>query len=755
MIGLRAFFRPWVLAISLLMVPSDPASAQVRVRSGEHPGHSRLVFQFQTLPEWNLVPGTGWHLLEFTPAPSAYLLDEVFRFIPRTRVSDVRADPNGTGIVIELNCDCRIEVFETRGQALVFDVHDPHGDRQDPFEWATIDDLASMNPRFMMAHTPEDAPEAPEEEQSPELSTLPPVLEDTSLFPFPSLPPDDVLLHPGLTQALANQLARAASQGLIAADTEMGVVDDTSGGPLPDEARDSILSQSDDLVRLRTGLDSALRSIESTPTGLSSNMSCPNAALFGIDQWGRPDNVHAQIATFRRQLMGEFDRANDGVVLGLARLYIYLTFDDEAVNLIERLSPKDEAQGYLKALARLVGSGLPDRRLAGFAECGGTLPLLAFLATTLEDLKAPVRQDAVLLTYLNLPPHLRRHLAEPLAERFAALGDTASVDVVLGAVGRISKKNDPDLLLATARGFATGELPSEAGAALDDLATSLKPEAAEALLINLRDRLARERRIPQDLIDTAEVLAVEQRGSPEGQELREVHIASLFANGAYLEGFEVLSDADEYGWMTEEQIARAWRGAYTASLYGSEDVTFTRILFDRQLEHGLAHLDGQLRNRVAERLLQLGFPSRGEEIFVKTGDPGETMLLARLARARMDDERAVRLARSAEDRNATTFVAETLVASGRHAEATEIYASIGAAHLRSREAWRAGEWSLVFKDNDPVRYEAAAEMLALENASEDEARVSDMPSLASTAALIEESVSLRRILDTLLASSSR
>jgi hypothetical protein len=296
--------------------------------------------------------------------------------------------------------------------------------------------------------------------------------------------------------------------------------------------------------------------------------------------------------------------------------------------------PESEARDDLIAVARLVGSHTINERLSGLGECDGTLPLLAFLATPTDRLVAPIRKDAVLLTYLDLPPHLRRHLAEPLAERLGLLGDDASVQVVLGSVERVSKDRDPDVVMASAKGSSTGEIPAETGAALDDLATSLKPEAAEALLINIRDRLERDRRIPQDLIDTAEILSIEQRGGPKGEELKEAQIASLLANGAFVEGFEILSEAEENMWLSEAQVRDSWVVAYESSLKHAGDATFARLLFEPDFDHGLMHLEARSRNAIAERLLDLGFPERGQMIFVETGVDADVLLAARIARAR-------------------------------------------------------------------------------------------------------------------------
>ena len=85
-------------------------------------------------------------------------------------------------------------------------------------------------------------------------------------------------------------------------------------------------------------------------------------------------------------------------------------------------------------------------------------------------------------------------------------------------------------------------------------------------------------------------------------------------------------------WLSEAQVRDSWVVAYESSLKYAGDATFARLLFEPDFDHGLIHLEARSRNAIAERLLDLGFPERGQMIFVETGVDADVLLAARIAR---------------------------------------------------------------------------------------------------------------------------
>ena len=398
----------------------------------------------------------------------------------------------------------------------------------------------------------------------------------------------------------------------------------------------------------------------------------------------------------------------------------------------------------------VVGQGAADPGIARLGECGGALPLLAMLATPLKEVRAPFRKDAVLQYFSNLPTHLRRHLVEPLSERFAALGDQNSVRIILDSVGRVSPDDDPNFVMASAKGSTMGKVPQETEVALEDLATSLRPEAAEALLININDRLAREERVPQDLIDTAEILSFEQGGSAEGQLLKAAQIAALFENGKFYSGFAELIEGERKEQITPSQAADAWKSGFRKSLKNASDASFARLLFEPTFSTGLEWVGADQLTEIAERLLTLGFVDRSKAILKKADAVSNDYLAARLAKAEQDLDVAIALATPLRALEAQELLAETLATAGRHAEASAVYAQLENPSRQLEEAWRAGEWDLVAERDETTKRAAARAMADLSSDIDQALDPQVTPTLASSAGLVGESETLRATIDALL-----
>ncbi|WP_299818255.1 hypothetical protein [uncultured Jannaschia sp.] len=107
---------------ALAALPVSAAAESVRVRSGEHATFSRLVFPSEEALEWTVErPWAGEARIAFMPSPDLDLTD-VFARIPRTRLRGMTA---GTGaVVLDLGCDCPVEVSQIGSGHIVIDVLD-------------------------------------------------------------------------------------------------------------------------------------------------------------------------------------------------------------------------------------------------------------------------------------------------------------------------------------------------------------------------------------------------------------------------------------------------------------------------------------------------------------------------------------------------------------------------------------------------------------------------------------------------------
>lgn len=746
------------LAAAAAILLGGAAAAEVTVRSGEHPGHSRLVLEFDRLPAWQLEKRPGGYDLRFDPPQPGVHLDEVFRFIPRTRLVDLRTDPGTGALRLDLGCACSLEASVMRSRALVIDIHDPRPAAEPDGEEGGIEAMTD-GPVQLLAGThaapQEHAPVIPGHEEAPAFSPVPEPQPEAPVLPFTgTTAPDDTPLGSGLTRALAEQLARAAAQGMVDADRALTRSDhdgaDRHRGTL---TADQAATQAPENIRIRSGLDQALDPFgEDDLPPISADLACPDPSLYAIASWGDERPVHLQIAELRRRLVGEFDRPNRSAALGLARLYTHLTFGTEARGVVAQLLPGDPAARTLVALSELVELGSAGGTLAPYSGCAGALPLWALLDEDPDAPLRPVRTQAVLLSFTGLPPHLRRHLGYRVAARFAARSDFSSAEIVRAALDRITGPDDPAAILSSVQTGGPGEIDADVEAALDALALSLHPEAAEALLLNIDGRLARKERIPVDLIDTASALSHELAGTAEGARVKTAEIMARLANGDFDSGLAELRIAEDESVLNEGQAEELWYLGLDRLLTGAGDIDFVRHMFGRDAGAGLAATPEGLRLALAERLAALGFPDRAAEIAPPDAGGPDGLFRARLARARGDLDEAIRLAGARRDPAARRFLADSLADAGRHAEAHAAYADLGEDGAGIAEAWRAGVWDAVADAGASAERTAAIEAL---RRSSDRPPAEDPPTIEGARALVDQSAGLRDTLGALLASLPR
>ena len=114
--------RGLILALVLLAWPAWGQT--VRVQSGEHDDFTRLALIFPSAPDWQLARTAGGYVLSVKGAAPAYRLDEVFRRIPRTRLTALSADPATGELRLEVGCACHATAFAFRPEILVIDLRD-------------------------------------------------------------------------------------------------------------------------------------------------------------------------------------------------------------------------------------------------------------------------------------------------------------------------------------------------------------------------------------------------------------------------------------------------------------------------------------------------------------------------------------------------------------------------------------------------------------------------------------------------------
>lgn len=111
-----------LLACLVLGWTGGAFAQQAVVRSGEHPGFSRLALPVEASILWTLEDTPRGKILRFDDPNLALDISEVFDFIPKNRISAVTYE--GGVLRLELGCDCPVNLFRHNAAFLILDVRD-------------------------------------------------------------------------------------------------------------------------------------------------------------------------------------------------------------------------------------------------------------------------------------------------------------------------------------------------------------------------------------------------------------------------------------------------------------------------------------------------------------------------------------------------------------------------------------------------------------------------------------------------------
>lgn len=714
-------------AAFLLMFPGLAAAEPVIVRSGEHATFTRLVFDFAGRETAELSAVPGGYQIEVNGWRDGYDLSQVFRYIPRTRLREIERVPGSAALFLRLGCDCAVQTFYSDGTKLVVDIQDPKIEPK-----RIRPPKRSVNAMF---DGPVQLVQGTDVDELPPLgltSQAPPAFSGT--LPLLTEPLAPVVNTDGLTNAFAQELARAAAQGLID-PTDVLVGDTADRLPVAN-------------INIESAVDRALGRADQDGIPSAFPGACRSPRHFAVSDWADSDTPLAtQIGTLRLALLDGQDRPNEAAVRALARLYIYMSFGAEARQLVDKYALDGDDAQVLAALGDLMDlSAEASTVLTSQIECDGPGALWAVLSLGYlpDDLAVDRRQ--ILLAYTTLPAHLRRHFGPRLSQIFADAGDTDGVSTIGAAVERVSRANDPDLILS--RAFD----PMEAEAnerALQSLARGGNPDEAEALALVIERLLAGGETVPEPFIENAAILAFERFGSPSSQRLKSLEIRSRLANGEVELAIQTFAAAEEEDALPPGEGAVLSGQATRALIEKAVDAEFLQLSLDPYSDGLFRRVDPALARMVSRRLLTLGFPDRAAAVSPPGAlgdDDADNAYAAELALVKGDTGTALRLTQRARTTDALRVRARALSAAGRHAEAAQAFARLEKTDESVAESWRASDWTRLMDVSEDARGEVATAVLDLREVEP----VPEPPSLAESQTLLDESADLRRVLGDLL-----
>lgn len=726
----------------LIILFAAPAMAETAVvRSGAHPGFSRLVLEFDTPVAWSYRRRGTSVLLSIERKDLSLDFSQVFNRIGHERLANI-ALVDGE-IIIDLNadCGCALDLFELRPGLLVVDARDPGTE--------------PSHPELLVAA--DESPERPRRPTTPARKAVLPRAElpvygdfapDTHPEPIPDAAPSvSTALEASqntrqavqaMQSLLVEQLGRAAAQGLVDAELPFDPLDPPSDSlaqtePLPDTPKTQ--AQLD----AHTSMD---RDLGELPFVAMTDLGRPCLAeeLVTVSGWNPDANFGTSIAAGRRELYREFDKLDPVSARRLARNYLYFGFGAEAIAILNLIDTPTEGDRVQQEIGRLLDSE-PIDDLTLFQNqigCASAAAMWAALALPELPPNTEMNREAIVLSFSDLPGHVRQNLGPRLAKRFIDRGDLAMAAHLRQTITRAIGSENPALLDAQMT-RARGE-DLEADRKLSNLAEANTDDAPQALIALFQRRWADGYALSPDQVALAEALAFEHRATETGKALVEAAILSMSRNKAFDAAFDRLN-------ALSEDLALQIRDQVFAELVSrGQDAAFLHHVLARN--DSVQTLHASTKMNIADRLLDLDLTQSAQRIL--GSEPGEDnarfrFLQARIALARGAPRDALNHLAGQSDEPAQLLRAQAYSALGQWQRAADAYDAAGDTDGAHRAAWHAGDWeALGAEASEPER------QMADYMRTPSPAKATAEPTLAEAASQLTRSASLRDALASLL-----
>jgi hypothetical protein len=786
--------RRALVAIAVVAGTGGGAAAQEGgpIRTGEHESFSRIVMTIEPSTEWSLELAAGEATVVFPRREIAFGTDDVWRRMPRTRVTAIEPQrrDGATAVRLALGCDCRVTASFVGARHLAIDVHDRNAGTADAVDAADASASATGAARASTAAVPDaaaaaapvlslegaerdlreqvaraveqgivvareshmraeaaPAPAAPAEAPEPRAAAAP----ASAIDPAPTATPAPA---PADEPEIQRPLARPAAAATIAAP-----------------ARDHHPAASWDDVDAHAQIE-AMTVFQRDRAGgehqPAPHSACRRDGALDMARWtdGRP--LPDQAVELRRLLVGEFDRPNGAVVRDLARLHIRYGMGAEAAEILRGFDVEVEDRDLLADLARVVESRAPDGPLARDIACPGRHGLWLAVAGQPAMIASERHFRSMRTALEEMPPALRALVGPTLVGRFLDAGREAQARVLHDVVVRPGVTPDADMRLASGRLAAAERRLPDAEAWLTGLVEANAPNAADAVLALVRARLDAGGGVPDAWVTDLRVLALEQRRGAREPVARLLIAEALARNldlrGAFAELAALVEDlpgtAADVEAVAARLLAQADPEAVGRAAYAEAAIGHGGMMSD-------APANDPTRVAVGARLLDLGLPRPALAVVGPAEARGSEPARLVAARARLalgEGAEALETLAGLGGEAAAALRARAHALTGAFDAAAAELGAAGRAAEAVPYAWAGGDWDQAASSPDPVQASMAAWMAALEGGGaaaavspltqETAFRLAppslDRPSLAAARTLAEQGREVGGVLEALL-----
>ncbi|MCL7466476.1 hypothetical protein [Phaeovulum sp. NW3] len=695
------------ILIALCLIVSPAWAEQVTVRSGDHETFSRLVFDLPPDVRWEVTQGEDHVEIELDQKDIQLNIENIFYFIPRTRILDVQEEADRSSIRIEIASGTSANYFSLEDGSLVLDVGTgfEKADKHSKPSWKLGPNIPGGGPLAVFTPFYQRPPSSFSSKREKELEieeNMPTSVDANTKF-------QDAELN------LRYQIARAAAQGLIETDLSISRSPATTNKKKLDantETLTQLFPNEDQIFPMEamTAIDrDNLRIVGASHLGAR----CLSDEDLAISTWLDETPIFDQISYARGQLLGEFDEPSTDAVEKLAKLYIASGFGAEARALLDSMPVSENMLTTLKSLAAIVDNDkLPlGADLAEMTDCNTNAAFWGLLASDAPLSEGAVNFAAAKRAFSALPSHLRTHLGPRTIDRFLSLGAIDVADSIRSSLKRVPGALDESVILVDYRFPESTKSDPKAADELITIINSNRESGHEALIYYIETRIKNREPIDDETIQSAAALAYENRGLSQEFHFLRANILGLGSTGRFGMAFSKLQAwPQEFDPMLRsETVHELFR---LLSEVPDDDLFLNEYFPQSQLAIS-AELPEDLRLSLANRLIDLGFSSTLEDILsesIKRSERGRT-LLARAAINEGQISEAISYVKEIDSPEGIRLLATAYSLGGNHNAAREAFERLGDYESSSREAWRSGNFdysALKFPNQEPRRDEHLA-----------------------------------------------
>ncbi|WP_394197627.1 hypothetical protein [Litoreibacter albidus] len=549
-----------LILLIMLSLPTFVLGKPAKIKSGEHSTFSRLVLYTGQTQQWTQSRKGNKVTIKVTGWTSSFDTADTFTFIPRERVTEIRALPDG--IELTLDCTCKVQVAAVERGGIMVDITD------------TVDDV--------------------------EVDVPPP---DTRLV----WPEPDGFVMQSATSASINALRKTLTQRLAKAATQDLLVPAPPSATRPAAAQ-QLFDEPHAVERIRT-TSAAERANQRNAPSIPTPPQCPPEHYGDIQNWGTDESFADQLGRLRRDTVMEFDVTDQSSALHLTRLYLFFAMGAEARASIVAFDQDTYDANFLTVVSRLL-DGESGRKISldlPANGCEGTMSLWAALLGRTDAAISEPQGKIVAEAFSRLPHHLRTILGPKLISRLHDDENGVAAGVVKNM---ISNHTDADPQYPNpASNLADSSIPE-----LEALVAQSNAETPMALVALINRTIDQNLAISNDILIVARSFARQQAGTPEAIQIEKALVRVSAFQGNYTDAIasamELEADQDRkdlIGFTVSQIIAKG------------RDIDVAKFALNLGHDGAQTYLQQSAVQEIADRLTAAGMDELSRDFSGKKG----------------------------------------------------------------------------------------------------------------------------------------